>query len=109
MVYHHFAEPSKVTKALARLLRPGGVLLAADWQPASSSTTGRTSTTAMPLPASGIEDHVVTHACGYSETDVKTILEAGGLVLDVYNSNVGEYPWRDQVMKPFVAKAVNQV
>ncbi|KAI0792654.1 S-adenosyl-L-methionine-dependent methyltransferase [Abortiporus biennis] len=67
--YHHFASPSETTQLLAKFLKPGGSIFVADIL----------NKTDKQLP--GIEGYldVVPHSKGFTEKEIKEILESGGL------------------------------
>jgi SAM-dependent methyltransferase len=108
MAYHHFAEPAKVTQALSRFLRPGGVLLIADWQPETDESAEGKDVRKVPGPPEGVPEGVVAHHHGYTESTMKSLYEAGGLTLENYLTDVGEFDMKGKICHVFVSKGVKK-
>lgn len=106
MAYHHFADPSKVTAALAEVLSPGGSLLIADFKPHSGEKSEDKAADLALMPEKP-KDGVVAHHAGYSEDDVKKLFIDGGLELESYKHAVSFDLW-EKYMEVFVAKGVKK-
>ncbi|KAF9265888.1 S-adenosyl-L-methionine-dependent methyltransferase [Marasmius fiardii PR-910] len=69
MSYHHFVNPTQITKTLAYFLKPGGSVFVADIE----STPNRDEI----LPQSA--NHVVVHKHGFSQEEMQSFFDNAGL------------------------------
>jgi SAM-dependent methyltransferase len=74
--FHHFDDPALAAKRLAERLRPGGVLVIADFYPHGHSDVKSPAT------------HTVTHH-GFSEEQIKVMFENAGVGKDFAMEELG--------------------
>jgi hypothetical protein len=78
MAYHHFDDPTGMTKILASFLKPGGYLVVADNEKSDANPPQAT------VPGLDIANEAVPHLSGFTSKEFSDMVEAGGLNFNGY-------------------------
>ena len=98
--YHHIADVRTVTKTLAFFLKPGGKLLIIDMMPHDGDDFIHTD------PHYKSAAHIVSHKHGFTENEMKEILEGAGLTEFTLTPNVAHIAYGEKGVSLFLAHSI---